>query len=628
MAAKNKRQVKKNMDKVGNSESPKITMGDVRAQWDVLFKSAKDKNNAMAALGWAYTNNPYLQNQRVKNISAQPFSGDRSQLEKSLESFSENEQSIRQTSQSLFTNYPLLKLNNLYADILSYRHYFYPKYIESEDIKNPKYKKERRLLSRWLDLLQPKRTFQNIVLKTQWEGKSVYYMRDSIKEGLHKGEKGFDYVYLQELPSEYVKIVGWNTASKFTISFDFTYFWQPGTSPEQFPPIFKTYYEQLNGIIPQDKRSSFSLNPNNLKLDPDVEIYWADNRWFYWHTLPMDECFVFSQDESQAYQIPNTAGLFLQAKDLQDYSYLQQELLQLPLSGVITGTLPMTKQMDGTTYSDGYALGTDAFEFFTNMFNEVAPKGVQLFLNPATDHKFFKFDGDVVNNSTILSNAIQQFNVTAGVGGLNSVTDKPNIMQVKTQQILEGEYVKKMYKQFENCINVWWKNKLNLNYEWRFKMKGMVFTDDAEFSKIEKGLSLGQNYLLPDYLSFFDLTLDDIEALQYSVIESDVYNRLQVLQSTFTQSKQTRISADTVDEMKQVDVSDNKGGRPSLDIMDIESDGTAAAVGRGENTNEGKLKMSLKYCVECGQELDNNAVCGCFCSEECRLENKERIGGE
>lgn len=594
-------------------------MADVRAQWDKVFK---DKSSAerMAALGYAYNNSPYIQNQRVKRVSTQPFASDRSSIEKALLNVENSELVLRQTAYSLYTNYALLKLNAMYADVLTYRNYYYPKYITKEDIDSEDYKKERQLISKWIDKLQPKRTFQEIVEKCQWEGKVAYYMRDSRAEG----SQAFDYVYLQQMPSDYIKIVGWNNASHFTIMFDFTYFWRAGTSPEQFPPIFKKYYEELNKTIPRDQRKRPNPNIIKDKLTADVQMYYLDNRWYYWRTLPMDECFTFSQSESNPYQIPNTAGLFLQAKDLQDYTYLQQELLQLPLNGVVMATMPYVKDKNGTTATDGYAIGTEAFDFFTSMFNEAAPRGVQLFLSPATNHQFFKFDADVVNNSTIVTNALQQFNSIAGVGGLNSTTDKPNMAQVKTQQTLESAYAERFYKQFENCVNTWWKNKLNLKYEWRFKVKGNEFKDASTIGYVKELVSLGQNYLMPELLSYFDLYLDDAQSLQQAVIGTELYKNFQVVQSAYNQSSQVRINTDTIDEMKKV--SETTVGRPNADENEIESDGTASSISEGANTSDGRMmSRKLNYCVECGASLESYDHYP-FCSNECQEENLERVG--
>ena len=602
--------VNKNTFKQDLEKRNALLMEESKMKWDNLCKITS-MDERRTALGLAYNNNPYIQNQRVKRVSSQPFSSNRENLEKALKDIQNNEQLIRQTSASLFANYPLLKLNNLYADILSYRWYPNSIRVPLEQMKEMKYKKEKDFVNKWCKTLKPRQTFQNIVLKVQREGKVAYYMRDSVSEN----RKDVEYAYLQELPSDYIKIVGWNTASKFTVSFDFTYFWQAGTSPMQFPPIFQKYYKELNDTIPPEYHNR-PFKPDSMPSD--VDVYYNDNKWFYWRTLPLDECFVFSQDESQPYQVPNTAGLFLQAQDLQDYAFLQQELLQLPLSGGVFGTLPMATDSGGTVATNNFGIDTDAFSFFTDMFNEIAPKGMQLFMSPAKDFKFFKFEGDAINNSQIQMNALQQFNAVAGVAGINTTTDKPNMAQVKSQQIMEAAYVAKMYPQFESFVNTWWKNKLKLSYEWRFNIKGSKFEDVTDFTRVEKGLSMGQNYLLPEYASYFDLRLEDVEAIQNEVISSGIYGKLEVVQSAFN----------TKELIKKEDLNVNEtNGRPKANEDTVESDGTASSISQGSNTAEGRYAKTINYCAECGEILTYDMSSYPFCSNDCKDENLERVGG-
>lgn len=572
----------------------KSLMSQVRNRWDYLFDNY-NKDEVMKAIGYAYTDSPYVQNQRVKRLAGLPVKPERDKLEKALINPMDNEQTIRHNSYSLFSNYSILKLNNLYADMLTYRNYFYSRGVKESELKAKRYEKERKRILNWIEKLQPERTFNKIALSVQREGKKAYYLRDSQNE-----KKGFDYVYLQELPSDYVKIVGWNTASGFTVSFDFTYFWQAGTSTEQFPPIFEDFFQELNMVIPKNNPNKL-INPKSLPAGGDVQIYKTGNSWHYWKTLPADECFVFSQDESLAWWVPNTAGLFLQAQDLQDYNYLQQQLLQLPLSSVIMGTMPMNKDKEGTSSTDNYSLSTGAFSFFTEIFNSVAPSGTKLFITPATDYKFFNFDQNTVNNTDIVSNALQQFNSMAGVGGLMVTNDKPNVSQTKTQQLVESAYISKMYHQFENCVNLWWENKLDLRYTWKFVIKGSIFTDLETFPRTEKAITIGQNYMIPEYLSYFGLYIDDIQGLQNEVNSTGIYDKMKNLQSAFNSTSEDL-------------------GRPSKDIKDIDSDGTAAAIDLGNNTSDGRItyKYSPRFCINCGEILTDNQIN--FCSIECKEE--------
>jgi hypothetical protein len=219
-----------------------------------------------------------------------------------------------------------------------------------------------------------------------------------------------------------------------------------------------------------------------------------------------------------------------------------------------------------------------------------------------------------------VTNAIQQFNSVAGVSGLNSTTDKPNMAQVKTQQEIESGYAERFYKQFENCINIWWKNKLKLKFEWRFKIKGNRFNDSTTLGMVKDLVSLGQNYLMPELLSYFDLSIDDAQSLQSDVIESKIYEKFQLVQSAYNQTMQN-------DGQKSVSL--NKGGRPSANEDTIESDGTASSISTGTNTAEGRQMSANKisYCAECGEILDDNLNYP-FCSKECKEENQNRLGVE
>ena len=41
------------------------------------------------------------------------------------------------------------------------------------------------------------------------------------------------HAFMQQLPSDWVKIVGFNNKSKYTVAFNLFYFLQPGTNPLQ-----------------------------------------------------------------------------------------------------------------------------------------------------------------------------------------------------------------------------------------------------------------------------------------------------------------------------------------------------------------------------------------------------------
>lgn len=58
------------------------------------------------------------------------------------------------------------------------------------------------------------------------EGKVFYHPRVKVD----KSHNQVDYAFMQQMPSDWVKIVGFNNVSKYTVSFNLFYFLQPGTA--------------------------------------------------------------------------------------------------------------------------------------------------------------------------------------------------------------------------------------------------------------------------------------------------------------------------------------------------------------------------------------------------------------
>lgn len=555
----------------------KVTYNDLTGAWTELFAKSGNSTRAINSLGMAYTSNPYVQSQRVKNINSLPVFFKRNELENAMKDMSTHEKSLRESSWALLSVYPLLKLYNMYADILTYRYYITPKYVGKEEVKRKDFWEEHKYVHKICDKLDPKRTFRNIALQTIIEGKAAYCLRmgysnkDITKElKLPKVE----YCDFQKIPSNYWKIVGMNSDTKFTVSVDFSLFWQPGFSVDQYPPIFKKYYDILNGII--DTGGKLIGNIEGLATS-NISIEYANKTYFYWVTMPLDEVFVFSHCEAHSWQLPNFAGLFLQAQDLQSYSYLQEELLQLPLSSVIIGTLPMNNGKVGG--ANNFSLSPEAVVFFEELFNSVAPRGVKFMLAPGEGYQHFKFDNSVPNNINIVTNTQQQWISSSGVGGLLSTTDKPSQAMVKSSQKIEPRYIDKLYEQWANAMNVVFEKKIGTKYTWRFSIEGDIFNDGDVYDRCEKALSIGQNDVLPQYKSFFNEDMEDMMARQHYIKSSKVYDNMQVVESAF--------NSKAVDPKK-------KNGRPEADENNIESDGTANSIDSGSNTSDGRVVDFIK----------------------------------
>lgn len=561
-----------------SKEVENIGYNDLTAAWGELFsKTNNDSGRVMNALGMAYTNNPYVQSQRVKSINSLPMIFKRNDLENFTKNMLDNERPLRETAWSLLSVYPLLKLYYMYADILTYRYYITPKYVGKEEVARKDFWEEHKYVHKLIDKLTPKRTFRNIAMDTIIEGKTAYCLRLGFNENDYdKSTKmpKVEYCDFQKIPSDYWKITGINSESKFTVAVDFSLFWKPGVSVYHYPPIFKRYYDIFNGLV--DANGKLTADAEKLR-ENDILVEYNNRTYYYWVTMPLDEVFVFSHCESHSWQLPNFAGLFLQAQDLQSYSYLQEELLQLPLSSVIVGTLPMNNPKSIGGSSNNFSLTPEAVIFFENLFNSVAPRGVKFMLAPGTDYKHFKFDNAVPNNISIVTETQQQWISSSGTGGLMSTTNKPSQAMVKSSQKLEPRYVDRFYEQWMNAVDIIFNKKIGTKYTWNFHMEGDIFNDEDVYTKCDKAISIGQNDVMPQYKSFFNEDMEDVISRQHYVNASKIYDRMQVVESAFN-SKST----------------EKKNGRPAANENNIESDGTANAIDNGSNTSDGRVVDFIK----------------------------------
>lgn len=169
----------------------------------------------------SFTNNPYMQNDRVKAISTLPNSYGKSDIVKFLLSPNSSEKQLREVSNSLvWTAYPYFKLIKTTADILTYRHYTYPKYVDETDVKRPDFKREWWLTEKICESMNPVQTAHEATMIAMREGKVFYSLRKSID----RAHNTVNYCFLQQLPQDWVKVVGFNNVSKYTVAFNMMYF--------------------------------------------------------------------------------------------------------------------------------------------------------------------------------------------------------------------------------------------------------------------------------------------------------------------------------------------------------------------------------------------------------------------
>lgn len=534
------------------------------------------------AFGDAWLSNPYVQNTRMKRIRSTPILRPRDDVEELIKNAQNNEQALRETGIALnYSSYPFYKLKTTIASILTYSWYYIPQYIEKTDAELPEFKRERRLVDKFCKKMKPSLHGRTITQSALDEGKVFRYVRYSVDK-VHNEVYAAD---LQELPSDWCKIVGRNSDSYYTVAFDFTYFWQAGTSVDQFDPVFREYFDMLMGVTEEtggitSQRKARVINMAKAgalsEANRNISAEKVNGKYYFWVTLPVRRCFTFGLDFSNPLQASMLMGLYLTGADLSQYEYLQKQLLQVPLYALLTGEVPYHDEKQGKR-TDDVKLSPTGYTYYQNLFYQIMAandtSGVDVYFAPVDNLKLQNLQ-EVPNAADVVTKAYQDFNTKAGVTGILATTDKPMAALVASTQKIEARYADLIYEQFMNMMNITLE-ELNLKYSWRFVMFGDVFSKEKQLQTAKEGMTLG--ILLDTYVynALLGRTIEDDYAASADMVATGIMDMRVPLRSSYTGGGGWYSGTYTR----------RRVGRPSADIDDVMSEKTEDTLDQGDGEN-------------------------------------------
>ena len=457
----------------------------------------------------SYTADPNVQNTRVKKISSLPVDKTKKEIVDYLRNPNGSEIPLRQLSHILeYTAYPMFKLRKTYQDILTYRYYSYPAYAEEADAKKPEFLREWRLLDKLNAHLCPSDIAHEIAGQCVRDGKAFYALRYNID----KGHNEVNHCFLQQLPQDWVKIVGVNNVSKYSVAFNMMYFLQPGATWTQFGDLFRPYkdgfLEAVKPIEPTKQIVYASKGTQKAVVDiskvrtddenaPDV--YFENGSWFYWVNLPAESVWTFECDDVSRNVISPLIGLALSMAQIAQYEEVQLELVQNPLVACVLGEM---EYRDDTAYAgeDAYKLSPSGRQFFESLWYQMLAAnntgGVGIYSAPLKNLHLEQL-AEAPSATEVSSKGYSYAMMKSGSGILPMDTE-PRAGSVQISAKIEAQFARCIYGQFERMMNRFYR-KLNLNYEWRFRMFGDIFSEDTELENCRKGMTLG---ILSDTLRY------------------------------------------------------------------------------------------------------------------------------
>nr|DAG69026.1 MAG TPA: Portal protein [Caudoviricetes sp.] len=528
--------------------------------------------------GQYYRNNPYIQNRRVQAISSLPADFTKNKVAEMLTSPLANEQPLRQVEHALeYTAYPLFHTRKMYQDLLTYHNYIAPEFTDKDTAKNDEFWREWKLLEKLRRKLDPRVTAHRIAGQAVQEGKVFYYPRLSVDKPHNK----VNYAFMQQLPSDWTKIVGFNSVSKYTVAFNLFYFLRPGCFPEQFGDLFMPYMDTFSQVVnkpPKGVGTKYiyaeknAVDMNRLKqlagdgpLDGDPDVYYQNGQWFYWVTLPVDSVFTFEIDDANTAAVSPLTGLFLSLLQIAQYEQIQLELVQNPLISLFTGEIPYREKTDVKPVDDDYRLSNAGRMMFEELWYQMLESsntsGIGWFTAPVENIKMHQL-AEAPSATKISSAGYGYTMAKAGLSALIPTSDEPRAGVANISLQIESRFAEQIYRGFERMMQSIFEG-LNLKYSWRFEMFGSI-SDDAETLKAAKeGMTLG---ILPQtilYLAMHNMSVLDDLSISRAIAESGVLDLRRPLQSTYTGAGNTQKTGTGSSPQAAHDA--NPGGRPKAE---------------------------------------------------------------
>lgn len=575
-------------------EIAKLTLENVQKKWTNLLSKFSGKAS-YAEVSQAYQasilNNPFVQNDRVKNISSQAYNTEKSEIQKAMVAPQNHEQILREQSMSLnFQNYVYNTLLRLSRDIPCYYWYVTPQYIEKSEMESDKFKKDIRFANKIVDKFNPQLAFKTINMQVQQEGKCSYLVRKS-----YDYPSNVDFFLLQKLNSDWIKITGFGSKQQYIVSFNMMLFLNPIYDISFYPPYIQEIWEEMKsaGMVTEDKdHGKWKFIPKQ-PLDSSHILEYTNNNYFYWVQLSQNDCFTFGQDLSTPMCFPETIGLFLDMKELADYRWLMGNLMSKSVTSILTASVPMQK--DAKAGSDATTVSPDLIEFYNSVFQSTVANNVLPFFAPFTDYTLHTIDNQP-DNMNIVYSRLRDLIATSGNSALLSVSDKPSIAMTKAAQAIAASRAHYLTLQFQQFLNNVINEQFNLKYEYKVTLWGDNY-DKEDFKTSKELLLNGVTSMLPRVLSAKNQTLEDMKCI-------NDYIEVLGIKLKEEDNKKDNIKGDSNTE-ESVEV--KTVGRTPIEVDEIENDSTAASIDAGTNVSDIKEFMIEEgHCIRCGKELDEN----------------------
>ena len=519
-----------------------------------------------------YTPNPYVQNRRVKAIDSLPEEYGKNEIAGMLRKPLDNETGLRQVSNILeYTAYPMFKLRSTYQNLLTYHYYIFPDYDPKAKADSDALLREWDIVERVARELQIQRVARQIVGQCVRDGKVFYTPRCEVDKSHHSVRRAF----MQQLPQDWVKIVGFNNLSKYTVAFNMFYFLQPGTSYMQFGDLFEPYIKDfLSGFKPDakpqkkgvitasrqniDHGAMYALQQRAGGLNGTPDIYSQNGTWYYWVYLPADKVWTFEVDDVKPAVVSPFTGLMLSMAQIAQYEQVQLEIVQNPLVSLVLAQME-TFDAASPTESDPIKVSPGGRTYFENLFYQTLQSnntgGIGIFPAPFKDMKLVSLP-ESPNANKISSAGYEYAMEKSGMSALIPTNSEARAGVAQISLMLESRFAQHIYWQISRMMEVLFES-MNTQWHWRFVMFGDVATDEAEKKEAKEGMTHGILPMTLRYDALHDMSVLDDLSISKIIEESGIMDMRKPLITSY--------SAKSMNPNLPPTETGAQGGRPETD---------------------------------------------------------------
>lgn len=570
-----------------------ITIDEITKKWNTVFQhmALLDGTPGIGAVAEKWNKlNPFLQNQRIKDIYSRAKKFDKVSIGDFLESPGNHEHELRSlgwanaSSQQIYYN--ILRRS---CDIPNYYYFIIPDLLDKEgEYSKEDFEQEDRLVQNWFETFGVANTLKTVAMEVKREGKSTYLLRNKFT-GQGKNKKTA-FCTWQKMPTDWIKITGKGLLG-FTVSFDMMYFLNIANSPSDFGEFMEQAWFDMveTGVVTKsadgqkyifnlEKAPNYTFKYKDETYTSTIEIIkrGRQENYMFWLRMPYDICYTFGSDNSQPWVAPDTMGLMLKLQELTDYGQLAGLIASTPLTAVLTGEIETIPQPRAGKNESVYS--PEVLKGYMDQFNAATSTNVECWLFPAKNLKLSQLSADV-NSSDIVNNATRNFITSAGEGGLTITTDKPNVAQVTVAKQLAASQQRYVTLQFERVLNFILQHKLGLKYDWKIRIWGDIFNNDNDKKYLKEIVANGNIALLPKLMSAEGISMRDTKAITQYIKTLGFYDDFM----TYTMVKSSELALERSESADEGEEGTGSVGRPSIDDGDIENDSTAASRDRGDN---------------------------------------------